>query len=48
MVKKGEYLERPALIDVGGLWIEGLFHRGEDKPGLLVCPPIAGEIGMIW
>lgn len=46
MVKKGEYLERPALIDVGGLWIEGLFHRGEDKPGLLVCPPIAGEIGM--
>ncbi len=46
MVKKGEYLERPALIDAGGLWIEGLFHRGIDKPGLLICPPIAGEIGM--
>lgn len=46
MVKKGEYLERPALIDAGGLWLEGLFHRGVDKPGLLICPPIAGEIGM--
>jgi len=46
MVKKGEYLERPALIEVDGIWLEGLYHRGEDKPGLLVCPPIAGEIGM--
>ncbi|MFO0723523.1 MAG: alpha/beta hydrolase [Myxococcota bacterium] len=46
MVQKGEFLERPALIAVGDLWLEGLYHRGDDRPGLLICPPIAGEIGM--
>jgi alpha/beta superfamily hydrolase len=46
MVQKGEYLERPALIEVDGLWLEGLWHRGEGRPGVLLCPPRAGEHGM--
>ncbi len=46
MVQKGEFLERPALIAVEDLWLEGLYHRGDDRPGLLICPPSVGEIGM--
>lgn len=46
MVQKGEFLERPALIAVEDLWLEGLYHRGDGRPGLLICPPTAGEIGM--
>jgi alpha/beta superfamily hydrolase len=40
MVLKGQYLERPTLIPVaGGLVLEGVSHRGENRPGLLVLPP---------
>jgi hypothetical protein len=39
MVLAGQYLERPALVDAGGLVLEALYHRGERRPGLLVCPP---------
>lgn len=40
MVLKGQYLERPTLIPVeGGLVLEGVSHRGEQRPGLLVLPP---------
>ncbi|MEW5737802.1 MAG: alpha/beta hydrolase [Myxococcota bacterium] len=40
MVLKGQFLERPTLIPVaGGLVLEGLSHRGERGPGVLVLPP---------
>jgi len=46
MVLAGQFLERPALIDAGGLTLEGLSHRGVGRPGLLVCPPIGEGGGM--
>ncbi|MFZ5446941.1 MAG: alpha/beta hydrolase [Myxococcota bacterium] len=40
MVLKGQFLERPTLIPLaGGLVLEGVSHRGEQRPGLLVLPP---------
>ncbi len=40
MVVKGQYLERPTLIPLAnGLVLEGVSHRGELRPGLLVLPP---------
>jgi alpha/beta superfamily hydrolase len=40
MVLKGQFLERPTLIPVaGGLVLEGVSHRGDKRPGLLVLPP---------
>ena len=40
MVQKGQYLERPTLIPLAnGLVLEGVSHRGEKRPGLLVLPP---------
>ncbi len=40
MVMKGQYLERPTLIPLAnGLVLEGVSHRGEKRPGLLVLPP---------
>jgi len=39
MVSRGQYLERPALIPVGGEVLEGLWHRGDRAPPLLVVPP---------
>jgi alpha/beta superfamily hydrolase len=39
MVSRGQYLERPALVPVGSLVLEGLWHRGRKGPPLLVLPP---------
>ncbi len=40
MVMKGQFLERPTLIPVpGGLVLEGVSHRGDRRPGVLVLPP---------
>ena len=39
----GQYLERPALIDAGGATLEGLFHRGDRPPAVLLCPPLDAE-----
>lgn len=40
MVFKGQFLERPTLIPIAnGLVLEGVSHRGEKRPGLLVLPP---------
>ena len=40
MVMKGQFLERPTLIPLAsGLVLEGVSHRGEKRPGLLVLPP---------
>ena len=44
MVLRGQYLERPALVDAGGLTLEALSHRGSRPPPLLLCPPL-GEGG---
>lgn len=46
MVLPGQYLERPALIPCGDLILEGLSHRGDRRPPLLVCPPVLGGGGM--
>jgi hypothetical protein len=43
MVQPGQYLERPALIDAGGAMLEGLFHRGDRPPAVLLCPPLDAE-----
>jgi uncharacterized protein len=39
VVSRGQYLERPALIPVGSLVLEGLWHRGRKAPPVLVLPP---------
>src|SRR3989442_376644 len=39
MVTKGQFLERPTLVPVGDLVLEGLWHRGEHRPPLLIIPP---------
>ena len=39
MVSRGQYLERPALVPVGPLVLEGLWHRGSKVPPVLVLPP---------
>jgi uncharacterized protein len=39
MVLKGQFLERPTLIPVGELVLEGVSHRGSKRPGVLVLPP---------
>jgi len=45
VVLKGQFLERPTLIPVGGVVLEGLWHRGKASPPLLIVPPPAGEGG---
>jgi uncharacterized protein len=39
VVSRGQYLERPALVPVGSLVLEGLWHRGSKVPPVLVLPP---------
>jgi alpha/beta superfamily hydrolase len=46
VVLAGQYLERPALVDAGGLVLEALYHRGQRRPALLVCPPTGPGGGM--
>jgi pimeloyl-ACP methyl ester carboxylesterase len=43
VVLPGQYLERPTLVDVDGVTLEALYHRGERPPALLLCPPLGGE-----
>lgn len=38
MVLRGQFLERPALVACGDVTLEGLAHRGDRPPALLVCP----------
>ena len=38
-MSRGQYLERPALVPVGDLVLEGLWHRGSKVPPVLVLPP---------
>ena len=38
-MSRGQYLERPALVPVGPLVLEGLWHRGTRTPPVLVLPP---------
>lgn len=45
MVQKGQFLERPTLIPVGHNVLEGLSHRGERFPPLLIVPPTPEEGG---
>ena len=45
MVQKGEFLERPTLIPVGDVVLEGLSHRGTLRPPLLMVPPTPEEGG---
>jgi uncharacterized protein len=43
MVLAGQFMERPALVDAGGVTLEGLYHRGTRDPALLVlAAPGAG------
>lgn len=39
MVQRGEYLERMALIPSGPYILEGLYHRGEVSPAVVIAPP---------
>ncbi len=44
MVMKGQFLERPTLIPLlNGLVLEGVSHRGERQPGVLVLPPLPAD-----
>jgi alpha/beta superfamily hydrolase len=44
MVMRGQYLERPTVVQVGDLALEALYHRGNRSPAVLVLPPL-GEGG---
>jgi alpha/beta superfamily hydrolase len=44
MVMRGQYLERPTVVQVGDLGLEALYHRGNRSPAVLVLPPL-GEGG---
>lgn len=46
MVAKGQILERPALIASDEEWLEGLYHRGDEAPSLLICPPSLADGGI--
>lgn len=46
LVLKGQILERPALIASGDHWLDGLYHKGEQAPSLLLCPPAPGDGGI--
>ncbi len=46
MVLAGQYLERPALVAAGDVTLEGLYHRGDRAPPLLLCPPHGAGGGM--
>lgn len=39
MVLKGQFLERSTLIPMGCEVMEGVAHRGDERPPLLVLPP---------
>jgi len=41
MVMRGQYLERPTVVQLGELALEALYHRGERAPAVLVLPPRA-------
>ncbi len=43
MVLPGQFLERPALVDAGGLTLDALYHRGAAPPAILLCPPLDAE-----
>ncbi len=43
MVLRGQFLERPALIKVGDYLLDGLSHRGDRHPPLLILSPHPGE-----
>jgi uncharacterized protein len=45
MVTRGQFLERPALIPVTEVVMEGLWHRGDRQPPLLIIPPSPEEGG---
>ena len=45
MVLKGQFLERPTLIPVEDVVLEGMAHRGTRLPPLLVVPPRPAEGG---
>lgn len=45
MVLQGQFLERPTLIPVGDEVLEGLSHRGQHTPPLLILPPTPAEGG---
>ncbi|MEM6863378.1 MAG: hypothetical protein AAF627_21770 [Myxococcota bacterium] len=45
VVRRGEYLERAVVIPSDEGALEGLFHRGRGKTGLLILPPAPDEGG---
>lgn len=45
MVAPGQFLERPTLVPVGKTVLEGLWHRGDAFPPLLIIPSRAQDGG---
>ncbi len=46
MVTERPFLERPAIIPIGEWVLEGLWHRGDSLPPLLIVPPPPEQGGM--
>jgi alpha/beta superfamily hydrolase len=42
---RGQYLERPTVVQVGEHAIEALYHRGESAPAVLILPPLGEQQG---
>lgn len=40
MVAEGQYLERATVIPGAAGALEGLFHRGDRRPGVVIAPPM--------
>jgi alpha/beta superfamily hydrolase len=39
VVRRGEYLERAVVVPGADVPIEGLYHHGKRRPGVLIAPP---------
>lgn len=45
MVARGQFLERATIIPVGGVVMDAVSHRGDERPIVLVLPPTPQEGG---
>ena len=46
MVRKGEYLERAVVVPHGDSSLDALYHRGTERPSVLIVPPHPDEGSM--
>jgi pimeloyl-ACP methyl ester carboxylesterase len=43
---RDQFREKPAVIQAGEFWLEGLYHAGDAGAGVLICPPIDERVSV--